>query len=271
MKLHLLPATLLLAGVVLSIPTLGQQSSPGPPSVVDAAREAQSQKPTSSTPLKVITNDDLARQSRPATPAATPQDSLSTSAVAPQTQAAEPSKPAPQAADTSESGDCHNPAGNEAIHAELQAAQDELDQLRLDLAYDPKVISGNNLDMTNFKPGASGVDMGSPPLSQTQPQSPERIKEVELQQRIASLKRAAVITCDTPENGAIQRQIDEAQKQLTLAQRELDLDSSTYYSNPNYTQDTAGKTKIDAEQEQVQTLQSEVERLKQELAASQSN
>lgn len=186
-------------------------------------------------------------------------------------QAPETAKPAQRVVEASESGDCHNPAGNDALQAELQAAQDELAQLRHDLNADPVVISDNDVDMTNFKPGASGVDMGSPPLSQTQPQSPERIREVELQQRIASLKRAAVITCDTQKNGAIQRRIDDAQQQFTLAQRELDLNSSTYYSNPNYAQDTAGKAKIDAEQEQVQTLQAEVDRLKQELDASKTN
>ena len=278
MKLRILVAALTLvtgSALVLSIPTAGQQSSPSSASLADAARAAQAQKPSSGTPPKVITNDDLAPPSAVAGPAATaPQGAQAANAtVAPQTQNSEPAKSQPVAASAAseQSGGCHNPKGDEAIEAELQAAQDELEQLRRDLAENPMAIPNQNVDMTNFKPGGSGVDLGSPPLSDAQPQSPDRIKEVMLEQRIASLKRAAVVTCDSAENGEIQRKIDEAQKQLALAQRELDLDSSTYYSNPNYTQDTAGKAKIDGEQEQVQSLQSEIDSLKQELAASRSN
>lgn len=273
MKLRSLPALLLTAvlPVALSIPALGQQPSPSASSLADAARAAQAQKVNSSNPQKVITNDDLAPQSAPATAPAAPQVAPSASASAPRTQTGEPAKPAQAAVVATPGGDCNNPGQDDAIQAELQAAQDELDQLRRDLAENPMAIPNQNIDMTNFKTGGSGFDLGSPPLSDAQPQSPDRIKEVELEQRIASLKKAAVISCDSGESGDIQRKIDETQKQLTLAQRELDLDSSTYYSNPNHTQDTAGKAKIDAEQEQVQSLQSEIDSLKQELAASKSN
>jgi hypothetical protein len=273
MKLRILFTTLTLATVsagVLSIPVQGQQTPS--PSVADAARAAQAQKPNSGTPPKVITNDDLAPRAIAATPEATSQAAPANSTAAPQTPANEPSKPTlPQSTLTTPSSDCNNPERNDAIQAELQAAQAELDQLRRDLAYDPKVISDNDVDMRNFKPGSAGVGFSSPPMSQTQPQSPDRVKEVILEQKLASLKKAVVIACDSPENGDIQRRIDEVQKQLNLAQRELDLDSSTYYSKPNYTQDTAGKAKIAAEQEQVQSLQSEINSLKQELAASKSN
>lgn len=274
MKLPILSAPLALAtvsGLLLCIPTLGQQAPPASPSLADAARAAQAQQAHSNNPPKVITNDDLVLQSAPAKAAASPQAAQGNSTETPQTPSSGPAKGAPPVAVATTSGDCNNPEGNDAIQEELQAAQDELDQLRRDLAENPMAIPDQKIDMTNFKPGSSGVGLGSPPLSDTQPQSPGRIREVELEQRIASLKRASVITCDSKENGEIQRKIDETQKQLTLAQRELDLDSSAYYSNPNYTQDTAGKAKIDGEQEQVQALQSEIDSLKQELAASQAN
>jgi len=285
MKLRSLPAALILATVsafVLSAPALSQQTPAGPPSVAEAARAAQAQKTNSGAPPKIITNDDLAPQTAPVAPAAAPeappeaasQGAQTTSVEAaptPAGAAAKPSGAAQQAAVATEPGGCHNPESDDAIQAEIQVAQDELDQLRHDLAENPMAIPNQNIDMSNFKPGSSGVDLGSPPLSDAQPQSPGRIKEVELEQRIASLKRAAVVTCDSAKNGEIQRKIDEAQQQLTLAQRELDLDSSTYYSNPNYAQDTAGKAKMESQQEQVQSLQSEIDSLKQELAASQSN
>jgi hypothetical protein len=281
MKLRILPielgVALVLAGL-LCVPAVGQQASPATPSVADAARAAQAQKQNSGNAGKVITNDDLVPPApAPATPVATPEVTPTKASEAPQPQSGEASKVAAQAvpqqppATGGQSGDCDNPERNDALQAELQAAQDELDQLRRDIANNSPDVSNTNVDMSNFKPGGSGVDFGSPPLFQTQPQSPDRVKEVMLEQRIASLKKRAVIACDSQENGEIQSRIDEAQKQLTLAQRELDLDSSTYYSNPNYSQDTAGKAKIDGEQEQVQSLQSEIDSLKQELAASKSN
>jgi predicted nucleic acid-binding Zn-ribbon protein len=128
------------------------------------------------------------------------------------------------------------------------------------------VISGGNVDMTNFKPGNSGVALGSPPLSQTQPQSPARIQEVELNEKIASLQRAMKIACDSPEDAGIQRQIDEAERQLKMLQREFALDRNAYYSKPNYADDTEGKAKLDAEQQQLDAAQSEIDRLTQKLA-----
>ncbi|HYL62634.1 MAG TPA: hypothetical protein VE077_08425 [Candidatus Methylomirabilis sp.] len=65
--------------------------------------------------------------------------------------------------------------------------------------------------------------------------------------------------------------LDEAEQQLNLLQRQFDLDQNAYYSKTNYAADTAGKAKIDAELQQVQNLQSEIERLKDELAASKAH
>ena len=57
-------------------------------------------------------------------------------------------------------------------------------------------------------------------------------------------------------------------RRLSVLQRQLVLDQDAYYSKTNYAADTAGKARLDAELQQRQDLQSEIERLKSELAAS---
>jgi len=204
---------------------------------------------------KILTNDDLIMQS------SSPNDS----SVAPESP---PRKPAEVA--KPQTGDCDNPEG-ERIQADLDAAQEELERLRHELSYDPKVISDGDVDMKNFKPGYSGLAFGSPPLLQTQPQAPARVDEVLLEEKIASLKNALRIACDSPEDAGIQRKLDPLQQQLKLLQRQFLLDQAAFYSKPNYSEDAAGKAGLDAEEQQIQSLQSEIERLKDELAASREN
>jgi hypothetical protein len=151
---------------------------------------------------------------------------------------------------------------------DLLAVQEEQDQIRRELSYQPQVISGSNLDLKNFKPGQSGLDVGGPPLLETKPPIPARLTEVNLEEKIASLKRALRIACDSPKDAGIQMKLDEAEQELNLLQRQFDLDQAAYYSKTNYAADAAGKAMLDGELRQVQNLQSEIERLKDELAAS---
>jgi len=226
------------------------------PSIVQAARNTREHKSESSKPSRIYTNDDFS-----------PQSSLPTAAaISPESSPQQaPAAPTPQTAD------CKNPDEDERLKTELQAAQEELDQLRHALNSDPKVISDGDVDMKNFKPGSSGLAMGSPPLSQTEPPAPGRVQEVILEERIRSLKEGSRIACDSPEDAGIQRKIDSAEQQLRLLQRELELDQATYYSKTNYASDTAGKARLDAEQQQIESLQSEIERLRHELPAPKTN
>jgi type I restriction-modification system DNA methylase subunit len=97
------------------------------------------------------------------------------------------------------------------------------------------------------------------------------VAEVSLEEKIASLTSALRVACASPEDAQIQTKLDQAEQQLNLLQRQYDLDQTTYYSQTNYATDTAGKAKLDAEQQQIQDLQSEIDRLKDELAASNAN
>jgi hypothetical protein len=264
-------------GSAVGIPVLAQESSQATESVADAARAARGQKAGAAKQAKVITTDDLVLPSPlpvESGSAAAPSSKAPTGRTASKTPAGQAAANRPlesattQSEEPAEKKDCDNP-DDQRLKAELQAAQDERDQLRRELNADPPVISGGNVDMTNFKSGGSGVAFGSPPLSQTQPQSPARIQEVELNERIASLERAMKIACDSPEDAGIQRKIDDAERQLKMLQQEFALDRNAYYSKPNYVEDSAGKAKLDGEQQQMDELQSEIDQLKQELTEQQ--
>jgi hypothetical protein len=250
-----LSLSLIFLALALGVPARSQEPVNPEQSIVDAARNARERKPNSTTPPKIFTNDDLAVQSP--LPAA--------AAIPPESSPEEVEAPTPQKTD------CTNPVDDERLKMELQAAQEELDQVRRELSYDPKVISNDDVDLKNFKSGSSGVAFGSPPLLQSQPQSPARINEVMLEEKVAALKQASRIACDSPEDAKIQKQLDSAEGELKSLRREFDLDQSAYYSKPNYVEDTAGKAKLDAEQQQIESLQSEIERLKGELSQPNTN
>ncbi len=246
-------ALILFLTLALGVPTRSQEA---PSSLVQAARNARERQSESSKPAKIYTNDDVA-----------PQSSLPSAAALP----AEPSPEQVAAAPAQQAADCNNPDDDERLKGELQATEEELDQLRRELNSDPKVISDGDVDLRNFKPGSSGLNMGSPPLMQTEPQAPARVQEVMLEERVKSLKQASRIVCYSTEDAGIQRKIDSAEDQLKLLQREFELDSATYYSKTGYAEDTSGKAKLDAEQQQIASLQSEMERLKHELPAPKTN
>lgn len=249
------PLTSAILAFALGTPARSQEPPHPAESIVEAARNVREHQSNSTKHTKVITNDELGGQSPEPSAPASPQETSSVNV-------AEVPKPS--------AGDCDNPDA-ERLKAELQAAQEEQDQIRREVSYNPIAISDPNVDMRNLKPGSSGVDLGGPPLIETKPPIPARVTEVSLQEKIASLTRALRIACDSPEDAGIQTKLDQAKQEISVLQRQFDLDQGDYYSKTNYATDTAGKAKLDAEQQQIQDLQSEIERLKDELAASKAN
>lgn len=65
---------------------------------------------------------------------------------------------------------------------------------------------------------------------------------------------------------ALKEQLKDALSDLEILQRENRLDQDTYYAKPNYGADTAGKQKLDDEQQQISDKRQEVDRLKARLA-----
>ncbi len=268
-------SALSLACMVLAIGLPARSQEPPKPaeSIADAARNARQRKSNSAAPPVVFTNDDIAVQSPPLSAAAAPPEPAAptppesspkqANGATPQ-QAVVPTPPAPATTD------CNNP-NEERLKTELQSAQDELGQLRRELSYNPQAISTGDVDLKNFKSGSSGLAFGSPPLQQSQPQAPARIDEVILEERVASLKEASRIACEPPKEAGVQKQIDSAERELKLLQREFDLNQAAYYSKPNYAQNTIGKAQLDGQQQQIESLKSEINRLKDEIPPSKTS
>src|SRR5258708_1820159 len=80
-----------------------------------------------------------------------------------------------------------------------QVARRELESIRYELSCQPEVICNGYPDLEYFKPGYSGLDVGSPPLLEVEPPVPARVAEAELEERIASLEKAVRIACEPPE------------------------------------------------------------------------
>lgn len=244
-------ASLVVAVLVLAFvaPARPQESHPAQ-SVVEAARNAREHKASSTKHPKIITNTDLGEERSAAIDSALQPPSTNVAAV-------------PNPSSTAE---CDNPKAA-GLKMELQAAQQELDRVRSELSYQPTVISGNNLDLHYFKPSGSGLYVGSPPLLDAVPPNPVRVTEVELEEKIEGLKSALRLACFPPEAASVQRKLDQTEQQLKLLQRDFSLHQDAYYSRPDYAEDTTGKARLDAEQQQIQSLQSEVDRLRNDLAA----
>lgn len=248
-----LPFTIILLTPLLDVSARPQDPPPQQTqSIVEASRIAREHKSGKVGQPKVITNDDL--QPMPALP----QSGASPAESSPKNEA---EAPAPKA-------EACNNAEVDKLKSELESAQEQLDQVRRDLSYQPEVISNGNLDSSNFKPGSSGFQFDSQPLAQTQPLPPARITEVALNEKIASLKAALQVACDSPEAAGLQKELDAVEKELSWLQRQVALDQDTYYSQTGYAADAAGKARLDAEQQRIEFLESEKERLSKELAAT---
>jgi hypothetical protein len=261
-------ASALTTAVLLSaFAVVARSQEPSPqqpaPSVVDAANRARDRQANLPKATRVITNDDLGPllpttdliQAPPAGPTEVSPLGVTSSPVV--------------AAASANSADstCTSPDAD-ALKIELQETQDQRDHVQSELTAQPEVISGGNLDAPNFIPGNSGLSVGSKPLQESQPEDPARVTEVTLDEKIASLKKNLQLACASTEAAPLLKQLDSVEQQLSWAQRQLSLDQNAFYSNPDSTHDTAGQARLDAEQQQVEALQSERDRLKDALSAT---
>lgn len=260
-----------LLALTLAAPARSQDPPPTPEEIAKAAREAREHKANSTANSKIITNDNLV-VAQSSVPSASPVSPASpASQTSPDSPASPDSSPTKEAeAPKPKATGCDSPNA-ERLKAELRSAQDELDQIRGQLSSQPEVISNNNIDLKNLKPGSTGLNMGAPALLETKSPSPARLAQVTLEEKVVSLKKSVRIACLSPEGAEIQAKLDAAEQELDTLQRQIDLDQYSYYSKTNYASDAAGKASLDAELEKKQTLQSEIERLKSELAAPKPN
>ena len=132
-----------------------------------------------------------------------------------------------------------------------------------------KVITNDTLNVNKGdvqSAAAEQLRMPGTPATPTQPaagaadssaaQSTEKAsKEKEIAKELAALKE----------------QIKQAESDLDLAQREQALEQDTYFSNPDYVHDTAGKAKLEALKQQIIDKKQELDKLKARLAELQAS
>ncbi len=128
-----------------------------------------------------------------------------------------------------------------------------------------KVISDEDIDKTSSNSG--GLNVGSAPTSDSTAPNTAEVK-TELKADEAQLTAETTATVKPGEDPAIARAreaLAEAAAKLDLLKRANALDQDTYFSKPNYTTDHDGKSKLDAEQAEINDQQAVVDDLKAKL------
>ena len=131
-----------------------------------------------------------------------------------------------------------------------------------------KVVSDDDINPSSYKLGDQGLNVGSAPTSDAVAPNAAEVK-ADLKKDEAQLAAETTATVKPGENPAIARAKEElaaAAAKLDLLKRGNALDQDTYYSKPGYTDDHAGKSKLDAEQTEINDQQALVEELKAKLA-----
>ena len=132
-----------------------------------------------------------------------------------------------------------------------------------------KVISDDDIDPSSYRPGAQGLNVGSAPTSDAVAPNAAEVKS-DLKKDEAQLAAETTATVKPGEDPAIakaRQELAEAAAKLDLLKRANALDQDTYYSKPNYTTDHNGKSKLDAEQAEINDQQAVVADLKAKLEA----
>jgi hypothetical protein len=130
-----------------------------------------------------------------------------------------------------------------------------------------KVITDDDLDRHVFKPGQAGFNVMAPPQLETEPPSPAAVAAAgaaDIASDEEAQKEAAAQDSDIAK---VKSQITQGERDLDVARRQLALDQDSYFSDPDYAHNTAGKSNLDSEKQQINDRQEEIERLKIRLAA----
>src|ERR1700684_1208216 len=128
-----------------------------------------------------------------------------------------------------------------------------------------KVISDEDIDKTSYSTG--GLNVGAAPTSDSQAPNAGEVK-ADLKADEAQLSAETTATVKAGEDPPIARAreaLAAAAAKLDLLKRANALDQDTYYSKPGYTTDHAGKSKLDAEQAEINDQQTVVDDLKAKL------
>lgn len=160
------------------------------------------------------------------------------------------------------------PARTQDSQQQTQSVADAARQARAaKKAKTAKVISDDDIAPSTYQPGAQGLNVGSAPTSDAQAPNAIEVKQ-DLKADQAQLNAETTATVKPGEDPAIAQAREElaaAAAKLDLLKRSNALDQDTYFSKPGYTDDHAGKSKLDAEQAEINDQQAVVDELKAKL------
>jgi FtsZ-interacting cell division protein ZipA len=141
-----------------------------------------------------------------------------------------------------------------------------------DAASAKKVITDDDLNPINLKPGDEGLKVSTPKL-ETEPPSPAAVAADEAADKKAETSPAdnPLKSTDPAKVAALKEELAQAEESLKLSQRESALQQDTYYTNPDYQHDDAGKAKLAELQQLINDHQQAVEELRARLAALQES
>jgi hypothetical protein len=129
-----------------------------------------------------------------------------------------------------------------------------------------KVITDDDLDKGNIKPGAQGLTVDAPATLQTQAPTAGAVAVAETTSSTPADPATAPAATDDPEIARVKDMIAVAEKNADFLRRDLALQQDTFLSNPDHEHDTVGKAKIDGMQQEIDLKQQDIERLKARLA-----
>jgi hypothetical protein len=129
-----------------------------------------------------------------------------------------------------------------------------------------KVITDDDLDRKNFKPGQDGLNVGASPMMETEPPSAQAVASAEAADE-APEQQAAKDAEQDKQLATLKLEVTEAENGLDVAQRQFALDQDSFLTNPDHVHDVAGKAKLDGEKQDISNRQQEIEGLKVRLAA----
>jgi hypothetical protein len=132
-----------------------------------------------------------------------------------------------------------------------------------------KVITDDDLDKKNVKPGAQGLTVDAPAKLETQPPTSDAVAAAATLTSPSADPATTPAASDDPEILKMKEVVADAERDMDLLKRELALQQDTFLSNADHQHDPAGKVRLDSLQQQLNDKQQDVERLKTRLAALQ--
>src|SRR6267143_298796 len=130
-----------------------------------------------------------------------------------------------------------------------------------------KVITDDDLDRHEFKPVKGGFNVGAAPQLETVPPSPGAVAAAEAADNASGEEGQKEAAAQDADIAKLKVQITQGEKDLDVQRRQLALDQDSYLSKTDYAHDTAGKSNLDNEKQQINDRQEANERLKTRLAA----